>query len=251
MPYDDPILRELGGYFKAEEPGRRERADAWATAIGLQKVDGLTPSQFLFDTAKDHIEGRITQNQARRRIHDYYAAQAEVARPDPDKEEADKVSERIVAVLNDGGFAFTPEYFISIHAKLFKGVLPSAGKLPPTATRRRSSSRLSATSSTSASSTTAARRRARSFRTSRASSPRSGRCIRSGKATRARRRFSPSSTCGPSASRWTTTPSATTPGISAMRSCGRTTPTMRARSSATGAIWRYSSAIFSSESGTK
>ena len=71
MPYDDPILRELGGYFKAGEPGRRERAGAWAAAIGLQKVDGLEPSQFLFDTAKDHIEGRITQNQARRRIHDY------------------------------------------------------------------------------------------------------------------------------------------------------------------------------------
>ena len=137
MPYDDPILRELGGYFKAEEPGRRERADAWATAIGLQKVDGLTPSQFLFDTAKDHIEGRITQNQARRRIHDYYAAQAEVARPDPEKEEADKVSERIVAVLNDGGFAFTPEYFISIHAKLFKGVLASAGKLRMVNIRKR------------------------------------------------------------------------------------------------------------------
>ena len=137
MPYDDPILRELGGYFKAEEPGRRERADAWATAIGLQKVDGLTPSQFLFDTAKDHIEGRITQNQARRRIHDYYAAQAEVARPDPEKEEADKVSERIVAVLNDGGFAFTPEYFISIHAKLFKGVLSSAGKLRTVNIRKR------------------------------------------------------------------------------------------------------------------
>ena len=29
MPYDDPILKELGGYFKAEEPGRRERAEAW------------------------------------------------------------------------------------------------------------------------------------------------------------------------------------------------------------------------------
>ena len=137
MPYDDPILRELGGYFKAEEPGRRERADAWATAIGLQKVDGLTPSQFLFDTAKDHIEGRITQNQARRRIHDYYVAQNEAMRPDPEKEEADKVSERIVAVLNDGGFAFTPEYFISIHAKLFKGVLSSAGKLRTVNIRKR------------------------------------------------------------------------------------------------------------------
>ena len=137
MPYDDPILRELGGYFKAEEPGRRERADAWATAIGLQKVDGLTPSQFLFDTAKDHIEGRITQNQARRRIHDYYVAQNEAMRPDPEKEEADKVSERIVAVINDGGFAFTPEYYISIHAKLFKGVLPSAGKLRTVNIRKR------------------------------------------------------------------------------------------------------------------
>ena len=137
MPYYDPILRELGGYFKAEEPGRRERADAWATAIGLQKVDGLTPSQFLFDTAKDHIEGRITQNQARRRIHDYYVAQNEAMRPDPAKEEADKVSERIVAVINDGGFAFTPEYFISIHGKLFKGVLPSAGKLRTVNIRKR------------------------------------------------------------------------------------------------------------------
>ena len=37
MPYDNPILKELGGYFKAEEPGLRERAGAWATAIGLQK----------------------------------------------------------------------------------------------------------------------------------------------------------------------------------------------------------------------
>ena len=150
MSYDDPILKELGGYFKAEEPGRRERADAWATAIGLQKVDGLTPSQFLFDTARDHIEGRITQNQARRRIRDYYAQERrvedaapyqdvkkEITRLDRGKEEADKVSERIVAVLNDGGFAFTPEYFISIHAKLFKGVLPSAGKIRSVNIRKR------------------------------------------------------------------------------------------------------------------
>ena len=128
---------DLSEYLRAKEPGKAELAGLWRAAIGLQKVDGLTPSQFLFDTAKDHIEGRITQNQARRRIHDYYAAQAEEARPDPETEEADKVSERIVAVLNDGGFAFTPEYFISIHAKLFKGVLPSAGKLRTVNIRKR------------------------------------------------------------------------------------------------------------------
>ena len=47
-------------YYEAPEPGRRERAYGWATAIGLQNVDGLKPSQYLIDTAKEHIEGRIT-----------------------------------------------------------------------------------------------------------------------------------------------------------------------------------------------
>ena len=94
-------MNDFEEYFKAGEPGRRERAEAWATAIGLQQVDGLVPSQFLFNTAIEHIEGRITQNQARRRIRDYYAAQGETTERDPDKEEADKVSERIVAVIKD------------------------------------------------------------------------------------------------------------------------------------------------------
>ena len=44
MTYDDPSLSEFRGYFKAKEPGKRERAEAWATAIGLQKVDGLSAS---------------------------------------------------------------------------------------------------------------------------------------------------------------------------------------------------------------
>jgi len=35
MSYDDSILRELGGYFKTGEPGRRERAVVWVTVIGL------------------------------------------------------------------------------------------------------------------------------------------------------------------------------------------------------------------------
>ena len=129
MPYDDPILKEFAGYFKAEEPALRERADAWATAIGLQKVDGLTPSAFLLETAKDHIEGKITQNQARRRIREYYTAQKETNAFNAETEEADKVSERIAAIINDGGFEFTPEYFVALHGKLFKGVLATAGKI--------------------------------------------------------------------------------------------------------------------------
>ena len=43
-------------YAETVEPGKRERAFAWATAIGLQDVDGLKPSTYLIKTAKRHIE---------------------------------------------------------------------------------------------------------------------------------------------------------------------------------------------------
>ena len=44
MTYYNPSLSGFRGYFRAKEPGKRERAEAWATAIGLQKVDGLSAS---------------------------------------------------------------------------------------------------------------------------------------------------------------------------------------------------------------
>jgi len=134
MSYKDPILREFAGYFEAKEPGRRARADAWATAIGLQKVDGLVPSEYLVSVAQRHIEGRITQRDAHRLLKEYYEAKGEVDRT---REEPDKVSERIVAVINEAAFAFSPEYLKSIHRKLFRGVLPGAGEYRTANLRKR------------------------------------------------------------------------------------------------------------------
>lgn len=37
-------------YVKQSEPGKRDKGYAWYTAIGLQAVDGLQPSQYLLDT---------------------------------------------------------------------------------------------------------------------------------------------------------------------------------------------------------
>ena len=42
------------------EPGKKEKADAWQTTIGLQNVDGLKVSPYLLDTARQHIDGDIT-----------------------------------------------------------------------------------------------------------------------------------------------------------------------------------------------
>ena len=44
-------------YIKMGEPGGKERAEAWKTAIGLQAVDGLKTSEYLNETAAKHIEG--------------------------------------------------------------------------------------------------------------------------------------------------------------------------------------------------
>lgn len=65
-------MDDLDGYLRAKEPGMREKAYAWKTAIGLQKVDGLTPSDYLIATAKKNIEGEITLAESRKLIEGYY-----------------------------------------------------------------------------------------------------------------------------------------------------------------------------------
>ena len=44
-------------YIRQGEPQKRERAEAWRVAIGLQAVDGLKTSEYLQETARRNIEG--------------------------------------------------------------------------------------------------------------------------------------------------------------------------------------------------
>ena len=115
-------------YDEAVEPGKRERAFAWATAIGLQDVDGLKPSKYLIKTAKRHIEGEISAAEARKLVDEYYETKIGHDRPE-DEKEADKVAARIVAIVNAPGFRLSPEYLIGLHGRIFEGVFPHAGKL--------------------------------------------------------------------------------------------------------------------------
>ena len=52
-------------YIRQGEPEKRERADAWRVAIGLQAVDGLKTSAYLQETARRNIEGDITIDEAK------------------------------------------------------------------------------------------------------------------------------------------------------------------------------------------
>jgi hypothetical protein len=51
----------------------RERANKWAIAIGLQRVDSLNVSDFLIQVARQEIEGKITMDEARTLIDEHYA----------------------------------------------------------------------------------------------------------------------------------------------------------------------------------
>ena len=48
-------MSEFDEYIVHGEPGQKEKADAWQTAIGLQEVDGLKVSTYLLDTARQYI----------------------------------------------------------------------------------------------------------------------------------------------------------------------------------------------------
>jgi len=59
-------------YLRQGEPNRAEKAKVWKTAIGLQQVDGLKPSDYLIETAKQNIEGDITIEEVKQRLDTYY-----------------------------------------------------------------------------------------------------------------------------------------------------------------------------------
>ena len=62
----------LNEYIRQGEPQKRERSEAWKVAIGIQQVDRLQTSEYLLETAKRHIEGNISINEAKQLIDSYY-----------------------------------------------------------------------------------------------------------------------------------------------------------------------------------
>ena len=52
-------MSEFDEYIVHGEPGQKEKADAWQTAIGLQDVDGLKVSTYLLDTVHPYKKCNI------------------------------------------------------------------------------------------------------------------------------------------------------------------------------------------------
>lgn len=122
-------MNDFEEYIKQGEPNRQQRAYAWRTAIGLQAVDGLKPSDYLKATARKHIEGDINIDEAQKLIKTYYQSKTIRTPSDNDVEEADIVSSHIAKILGEQSFAFSVVGITSIHRRLFEGVFKFAGKI--------------------------------------------------------------------------------------------------------------------------
>lgn len=119
----DEIFEE---YSKEKEPAKYYKSYAWKTAIGLQQVDGLEPSEYLIKTAEQNINGDISFDDAHALISSYY----KTSKTKADRtEEADKVSVRIAQIISENSFVFSPVELMTIHKRLFEGIYSHAGRL--------------------------------------------------------------------------------------------------------------------------
>ena len=116
-------------YIKQGEPGKKEKASIWRTAIGLQAVDGLETSDYLKETARKHIEGEIDIDEARKLIRSYYQSKSFQEPDDEQKQEADKVAANITKILSADTLDFSAQGLIALHRRIFEGVFKHAGKV--------------------------------------------------------------------------------------------------------------------------
>jgi len=120
---------DLEEYIRQGEPEQVHKSEAWKTAIGLQDVDGLKTSDYLLQTAKENIEGKIDIKSAQRRIESYYEEAEHKRNIELETKEADIVSARITEILSEKTFQFSPVEWKAIHGRLFAGVFSHAGKI--------------------------------------------------------------------------------------------------------------------------
>jgi fido (protein-threonine AMPylation protein) len=109
-------------YDKMPAPDARQRLENWNTAIGLQAVDNLTPSEKLIELACEHIDGKRTIDETDYALKAYYADLSAQGIVTPQRQiEADIVSTNIERLLETDSFTLNEGSLKAIHKALFRG----------------------------------------------------------------------------------------------------------------------------------
>ena len=96
------------------------------TGIGLQDVDRLKNSSYFVKESERYLKGEISLDELDNIIASYYESKPTT---EDRSEEADKISIRIARLIGEDSFTFTVCQLLTIHKKLFDGVLKHPGQL--------------------------------------------------------------------------------------------------------------------------
>ncbi len=105
---------------------KEKQKEYWETAIGLQDVDGLKPSKYLYELSEQNIDGKISTQEVKEQLTKYY--NSHINKVHAETMECDIVSARIVELLEEGSVSLNPSTLKSIHRYLFEGIYDFAGK---------------------------------------------------------------------------------------------------------------------------
>lgn len=122
-------LEDFAEYLNQGNPDIKEKAYVWAAALGLQATDGLRTSYEMRQTARQHIEGQITIDEARQHINEYYKSNPPATTDKEKEQEADKVACNIADVLFNKRLDFSTDGYLNLHRQIFDGVYDHAGQL--------------------------------------------------------------------------------------------------------------------------
>ena len=110
-----------GTYDKVQDNSYKE---IWDVAIGLNKVDNLLPSKYLLELIKHSYNADKTIDDIEKALNKYYSTLNTDDEVIANERECDIVSTRIVKILGDKSFNFSPIYLkllgYEVNNNLFK-----------------------------------------------------------------------------------------------------------------------------------
>lgn len=99
----------------------------WDAAIGLQKVDGLTPTPYLLELSEGNIKNELTYEEVQTQLYKRYILEG-MEDEERRNKEADFVSARIVRIFDSPGYPLQLASLKAIHRELFKDIYDHAGQ---------------------------------------------------------------------------------------------------------------------------
>jgi len=118
MMFNEPfgtLFAEDVPYYEIKPEYKKEY---WEIGFGLQKIDGLEPSQYLVKLAEKQVAGEITHQELMQYLTEYHAKDSKLG----ESEEADFTSARIAELLSENSFHLSPPMLLHYHQKIFTGI---------------------------------------------------------------------------------------------------------------------------------